>query len=147
MAAPIKALQASGRRELTYPAENRSGGCRKGWPCSNCTAPAGQSGPSAALTAVDALLALADSNVNALRTRALVRPGVAMNESTIITHIGRPAGDVFTAITDVARTPVWTPGLTGAHQTSQGPVRPGTTLVYEGTFLGRRSPRPLSAPA
>jgi hypothetical protein len=59
-------------------------------------------------------------------------------------HAHRPAaGDVFTAITDVARTPVWTPGLTEAHQTSQGPLRPGTTLVYAGTFLGRRYTSPV----
>lgn len=52
-----------------------------------------------------------------------------MNEFTIATHIGRPAGDVFAAITDVARTPAWTPGLSGARQTSQGPLRPGATPV------------------
>ena len=60
-----------------------------------------------------------------------------MNEFTITTHIGRPAGDVFAAITDVARTPAWTPGLSGARQTSKGPLRPGATLLYAGTFLGR----------
>ena len=40
IAAPVKALQASGRRELTFPVENRSGGCWEGWPSSNCTAAA-----------------------------------------------------------------------------------------------------------
>ena len=44
-----------------------------------------------------------------------IRPEDAMNEFTITTHIGRPAGDVFAAITDVARTPAWTPGLSGAR--------------------------------
>lgn len=66
-----------------------------------------------------------------------------MNEFTITTHIGRPAGDVFAAITDVARTPAWTPGLSGARQTSQGPLRPGATLLYAGTFLGRRYTSPV----
>ena len=38
-----------------------------------------------------------------------------MNEFTITSHIGRPAGDVFAAITDVARAPAWTPRLSGAR--------------------------------
>jgi hypothetical protein len=37
----------------------------------------------------------------------------------------------------VARTPVWSPGLTEARQTSEGPLEPGAPLVYGGTFLGR----------
>jgi hypothetical protein len=61
----------------------------------------------------------------------------AMNEFTIVTTIGRPVDEVFAVIRDVARTPVWTPGLTEARQTSEGPLEPGTTLVYRGTFLGR----------
>ena len=60
-----------------------------------------------------------------------------MNEFTIVTTIGRPVDEVFAVIRDVARTPVWTPGLTEARQTSEGPLEPGTTLVYRGTFLGR----------
>jgi carbon monoxide dehydrogenase subunit G len=59
-----------------------------------------------------------------------------MNEFTIITTIGRPVQEVFAVIRDVARTPVWTPGLTQARQTSEGPLEPGATLVYRGTFLG-----------
>jgi hypothetical protein len=60
-----------------------------------------------------------------------------MNEFTIVTTIGRPVGEVFAIIRDVARTPVWTPGMTEARQTSEGPLEPGATLVYRGTFLGR----------
>jgi hypothetical protein len=60
-----------------------------------------------------------------------------MNEFTIVTTIGRPVGEVFAVIRDVARTPVWTPGMTEARQTSEGPLEPGATLVYRGTFLGR----------
>lgn len=60
-----------------------------------------------------------------------------MNEFTIVTTIGRPVEEVFAVIRDVARTPVWTPGLTDARQTSEGPLEPGATLVYRGTFLGR----------
>ena len=60
-----------------------------------------------------------------------------MNEFTIVTIIGRPVDEVFAVIQDVARTPVWTPGLTEARQTSEGPLEPGATLVYRGTFLGR----------
>lgn len=60
-----------------------------------------------------------------------------MNEFTIVTTIARPVEDVFTVILDVARIPVWTPGLTEARQTSDGPLEPGAALVYRGTFLGR----------
>lgn len=60
-----------------------------------------------------------------------------MNEFTIITVIGRPVEEVFAAIRDVARTPVWTPGLSEARITSDGPLEPGATLLYRGTFLGR----------
>jgi hypothetical protein len=60
-----------------------------------------------------------------------------MNEFTIVTTIGRPVGEVFAVIRDVPRTPVWTPGLTEARQTSEGPLEPGATFVYRGTFLGR----------
>lgn len=60
-----------------------------------------------------------------------------MNEFTIVTTIGCPVDEVFAVIRDVTRTPVWTPGLTEARQTSEGPLEPGATLVYRGTFLGR----------
>jgi hypothetical protein len=60
-----------------------------------------------------------------------------MNEFTIVTTIGRPVDEIFAVIRDVARTPVWTPGLTEGRQTSEGPLEPGATLVYRGTFLGR----------
>ena len=60
-----------------------------------------------------------------------------MNAFTIVTTIGRPVDEVFAVIRDVARTPVWTPGLTEGRQTSEGPLEPGATLVYRGTFLGR----------
>jgi Polyketide cyclase / dehydrase and lipid transport len=60
-----------------------------------------------------------------------------MNEFTIVTTIGRPVGEVFAVIRDVTRTPVWTPGMIEARQTSEGPLEPGAMLVYRGTFLGR----------
>jgi Polyketide cyclase / dehydrase and lipid transport len=60
-----------------------------------------------------------------------------MNEFTIVTTIECPVDEVFAVIRDVARTPVWTPGLTEARQTSDGPLEPGATLIYRGTFLGR----------
>jgi hypothetical protein len=37
----------------------------------------------------------------------------------------------------VAKTPVWTPGLSEARVTSDGPLEPGSALLYKGTFLGR----------
>jgi carbon monoxide dehydrogenase subunit G len=61
-----------------------------------------------------------------------------MNEFSTVTHIGRPVEDVFAVLTDIPRTPVWTPGMSEARQTSEGPLEPGATLVYAGTYLGRR---------
>jgi uncharacterized protein YndB with AHSA1/START domain len=60
-----------------------------------------------------------------------------MNEFTIVTMIGRPIDEVFAVITDLAQTPVWTPGLSEVRQTSAGPLAPGATIVYTGTFFGR----------
>jgi ribosome-associated toxin RatA of RatAB toxin-antitoxin module len=60
-----------------------------------------------------------------------------MNEFTIVTVIGCPVDEVFAVIQDVAKTPVWTPGLSEARITSDGPLEPGSALLYRGTFLGR----------
>jgi uncharacterized protein YndB with AHSA1/START domain len=60
-----------------------------------------------------------------------------MTEFTIVTMIGRPVDEVFAVITDLAQTPVWTPGLSEVRQTSDGPLAPGAAIVYTGTFLGR----------
>ena len=70
-----------------------------------------------------------------------------MNEFTIVTTIGRPVDEVFAVIRDVARTSVWTPGLTEARQTSAGPLEPGATLVYRGTFLRRSYETPAACTA
>ena len=61
-----------------------------------------------------------------------------MNEFTIVTIIGRPVEDVFAVIRDVDRAPLWMPGLSEARITSDGPLEAGSTMVYQGTFLGRR---------
>jgi uncharacterized protein YndB with AHSA1/START domain len=61
-----------------------------------------------------------------------------MNEFTIVTLIGRPVDQVFPALTDLSKAPMWTPGLTEAHQTSDGPMGTGSTVVHAGTFLGRK---------
>ena len=60
-----------------------------------------------------------------------------MNEFTIVTVIGRPVDEVFAVIQDVAKTPVWTPGLSEARIISDGALEPGSALLYQGTFLGR----------
>ena len=60
-----------------------------------------------------------------------------MNEFTIVTVIGRPVDEVFAVIQDVAKTPVWTPGLSEARITSDCALEPGSALLYQGTFLGR----------
>jgi carbon monoxide dehydrogenase subunit G len=60
-----------------------------------------------------------------------------MNEFTIVKVVGRPIDEVWSVIQDVAKTPVWTPGLSEAGITSDGPLEPGSALLYRGTFLGR----------
>src|SRR6476620_5114619 len=67
-----------------------------------------------------------------------------MNEFAVVSVIGRPAEEVFAVVRDVARTPLWTPGLAEVQRTSGGPWGVGATLVYVGTFLGRRYESPVA---
>ncbi len=60
-----------------------------------------------------------------------------MDEFTIITVIGRPVEEVFAVSEDVAKMPLWNPGMSEARITSDGPLQPGATMVFRGTFLGR----------
>jgi carbon monoxide dehydrogenase subunit G len=60
-----------------------------------------------------------------------------MNEFTIVTVIGRPVDEVFAAIRDVQRMPLWVPGLSEVRVTSDGPLEAGSTLLSRVTFLGR----------
>jgi uncharacterized protein YndB with AHSA1/START domain len=60
-----------------------------------------------------------------------------MEEFTVVTVIGRPVEDVYAVLTDVAKIPLWTPGVREARLTSDGPLAPGSTMVSAGTFLGR----------
>jgi uncharacterized protein YndB with AHSA1/START domain len=62
---------------------------------------------------------------------------VAMNEFEIVTVIDRPVDQVFAFLVDPSKTSDWTPGLTEARQTSDGPVGVGTTVLFIGRFLGR----------
>ena len=52
-----------------------------------------------------------------------------MEEFTVVTVIGRPVEDVYAVLTDVAKIPLWTPGVREARQTSDGPLAPGSTMV------------------
>ena len=61
-----------------------------------------------------------------------------MNEFDIVTVINRPADKVFAYLVDFEKAPLWTPGLTQARKTSDGPVGVGSTILYAGKFLGRR---------
>jgi ribosome-associated toxin RatA of RatAB toxin-antitoxin module len=61
-----------------------------------------------------------------------------MNEFTIVTLISRPVDEVFSVVQDLAKAPLWTPGLTEARQTSDGPMETGATMMHAGTFLGRK---------
>jgi ribosome-associated toxin RatA of RatAB toxin-antitoxin module len=67
-----------------------------------------------------------------------------MNEFEVVTIIGRPVEEVFAVIADVAKTPVYTPGLSQVRRTSDGPMGVGATMVYTGTFLGRPYESPVA---
>jgi uncharacterized protein YndB with AHSA1/START domain len=67
-----------------------------------------------------------------------------MNEFEVTTVINRPVEDVFTAVRDVAKSPLWTPGLLEVQRTSEDPLEVGDTMVYLGTFLGRRFESPVT---
>jgi uncharacterized protein YndB with AHSA1/START domain len=62
---------------------------------------------------------------------------VTMNEFEVVTVIDRPVDQVFAFLVDSGKTADWTPGLTEARQTSDGPVGVGTTVLFIGKFLGR----------
>jgi ribosome-associated toxin RatA of RatAB toxin-antitoxin module len=66
-----------------------------------------------------------------------------MNEFEVVTVIGRPVEEVFAVVQDVARTPLWNPGLLEVRRTSEGPLGVGATMIYVGTFLGRRYESPV----
>jgi ribosome-associated toxin RatA of RatAB toxin-antitoxin module len=67
-----------------------------------------------------------------------------MNEFEVVTVIGRPVEEVFAVVQDVARTPLWNPGLLEVRRTSEGPLGVGATMIYVGTFLGRRYESPVA---
>jgi len=67
-----------------------------------------------------------------------------MNEFEVMTVINRPVEDVFAAVRDVAKYPLWTPGLLKVQRTSEDPIEVGGTMVYVGTFLGRRYESPVT---
>ena len=67
-----------------------------------------------------------------------------MNEFEVVTVISRPVEEVFAVIADVAKTPIWTPGLSQVRRTSDGPIGVGASMVYTGTFLGRHYESPVT---
>ena len=67
-----------------------------------------------------------------------------MNEFEVMTVINRPVEDVFAAVRDVAKSPLWTPGLLEVQRTSEDPLEVGGTMVYVGTFMGRRFESPVA---
>jgi ribosome-associated toxin RatA of RatAB toxin-antitoxin module len=66
-----------------------------------------------------------------------------MNEFEVVTVIGRPAEEVFAAVRDIIKTPLWNPGILEVRRTSAGPLGVGATMVYVGAFLGRRYESPV----
>jgi ribosome-associated toxin RatA of RatAB toxin-antitoxin module len=67
-----------------------------------------------------------------------------MNEFEVMTVIGRPVEEVFAVVQDVTRTPLWNPGLLEVRRTSDGPLGVDATMIYVGTFLGRRYESPVA---
>jgi carbon monoxide dehydrogenase subunit G len=67
-----------------------------------------------------------------------------MNEFEVTTVIDRPVEDVFAAVLDIAKYPLWTPGLLEVQRTGEDPLEVGGTMVYVGTFLGRRYESPVT---
>jgi carbon monoxide dehydrogenase subunit G len=67
-----------------------------------------------------------------------------MNEFEVMTVINRPVEDVFAAVRDVVKSPLWTPGLLEVQRTGEDPLEVGGTMVYVGTFLGRRYESPVT---
>ncbi len=65
-----------------------------------------------------------------------------MNEFEIVTIINRSVEDVFAALNDFDKMPVWSTSLTEVRLTSPGPVGVGSTVVYVGRFLGRNFESP-----
>ena len=60
-----------------------------------------------------------------------------MNEFEITVVIERPVEDVFAVLTDMSKTPAWTPGLTEVRRDGDGPLQVGEALTFVGSFLGR----------
>lgn len=60
-----------------------------------------------------------------------------MTTVTTSTEIGRPAGEVFAYIADMANNPDWQQGQERCTWTSEPPVRVGSTYDQEARFLGR----------
>ena len=60
-----------------------------------------------------------------------------MNEFEITVVIERPVEDVFAVLTDMSKTPAWTPGLAEVRRGGDGPLQVGEALTFVGSFLGR----------
>ncbi len=60
-----------------------------------------------------------------------------MNEFEITVVIERPVEDVFAVLTDMSKTPAWTPGLAEVRRDGDGPLQVGEALTFVGSFLGR----------
>jgi ribosome-associated toxin RatA of RatAB toxin-antitoxin module len=67
-----------------------------------------------------------------------------MNEFEVVTVIGRPVEEVFAVVQDVTKAPQWNPGLLEVRRTSEGPLGVGATMIYVGTFMGRRYESPVA---
>jgi len=67
-----------------------------------------------------------------------------MNEFEVVTVIGCPPDEVFAVVEDVNKTPRANPGLLEVRRTTEGPLGVGATMIYVGTFLGRRYESPVA---
>ena len=59
-----------------------------------------------------------------------------MNEFETVTEIRRSPAEVFAALLDFDRTPMWNPGVSEVRAPA-GPFGVGSSVVYVGRFLGR----------
>jgi uncharacterized protein YndB with AHSA1/START domain len=60
-----------------------------------------------------------------------------MDEFEIVTTVERAPAEVFAALQDLEKIPLWNSTLSEVRKTSEGPLGLGSTVVYVGRFLGR----------
>jgi uncharacterized protein YndB with AHSA1/START domain len=65
-----------------------------------------------------------------------------VQEFELTTKIDRPPAQVFAALQNLEKLPLWNDSVTEVRRTSDGPLGQGSTVVYVGRFLGLGYERP-----